>query len=209
MIDVGLVGFGLAGKTFHAPIISAVDGLRLAAIVQRSGSDAVKTYPDATILRSVPELLARETIRLVVVATPNSTHYEIARAALVARRHVVVDKPLTPTWKEGDALANLAREKRVLLSIYQNRRWDGDFLTVRKLIESWGNWSTLNRISTAIALSCGQQRGVRGMNPAVACSSIWEHISSTRQLCCSDRRRRSELTCAPSGLEPQLTTLSK
>jgi predicted dehydrogenase len=135
MIDVGLVGFGLAGKTFHAPILSAVDGLRLAAIVQRSGSDAVKTCPDASILRSVPELLARESIRLVVVATPNRTHYEIARAALAAGRHVVVDKPLTPTWKEGDALANLAREKRVLLSIYQNRRWDGDFLTVRKLIE--------------------------------------------------------------------------
>jgi predicted dehydrogenase len=135
MIDVGLIGFGVAGKAFHAPVISAVDGLRLAAIVERSRPDAAGAYPDAEIVGSVPELLARENIRLVVVATPNTTHYEIARDALRAGRHVVVDKPLTPSWREGEELARLAREQRVLLSVYQNRRWDGDFLTVRKLIE--------------------------------------------------------------------------
>src|SRR5437879_12820561 len=108
MIDVGLVGFGLAGRAFHAPVIHAVHGLRLAAIVQRSGNQASELYPDARIVRSVEELLAISDIRLVVIATPNDTHYSIAQQCLAAGRDAVVDKPLTSTLDEARGLARFA-----------------------------------------------------------------------------------------------------
>src|ERR1700747_3640468 len=119
MINVGLIGFGLAGRSFHAPVISAVPGLRLAAILQRTGDDAAKLYPDARIVRSVEELLAVPDVRLVVVATPNDTHHPIARQCLAAGRDVVVDKPLSTTLEEGLDLVDFARERGRLLTVYQ------------------------------------------------------------------------------------------
>src|SRR5690242_8367705 len=104
MIEVGLVGFGLAGRAFHAPVIRAVPGLHLAAIVQRSGSEAAEKYPDLRIVRSLEEMLAMPEIRLVVIATPNETHYLFARQCLAAGRDVVVDKPFTTTLKEAVSL---------------------------------------------------------------------------------------------------------
>src|SRR5467141_3716496 len=101
MINVGLIGFGLAGRAFHAPVIRAVHGLRLAAIVQRSGNEAAELYPDVRIVRSPEELLAISDIQLIVIATPNDTHYFLARQCLAAGRDVVVDKPLTPTLGEA------------------------------------------------------------------------------------------------------------
>ena len=91
MIEVGLVGFGLAGRAFHAPVIRAVPGLHLAAIVQRSGREAAEKYPGVRIVRSLDELLSISEIRLVVIATPNETHYSFARQCLEAGRDVVVD----------------------------------------------------------------------------------------------------------------------
>jgi scyllo-inositol 2-dehydrogenase (NADP+) len=136
MINVGLIGFGLAGRAFHAPVIHAVHGLRLAAIVQRSGSDAAELYPDARIVRSIEELLAISDIRLVVIATPNDTHYSIARQCLAAGRDVVVDKPLTSTLDEAGDLVRFAQERGRLLTVYQNRRYDGDFQALRQIVTS-------------------------------------------------------------------------
>jgi predicted dehydrogenase len=136
MIDVGLIGFGLAGHAFHAPVIQAVSGLRLAAILQRSSSDAAELYPDARIVRSVEELLAIPEIRLVVIASPNDTHYPIARQCLAASRDVVVDKPFAPTLEEALDLVNFAQERGRLLTVYQNRRFDGDFQAVQQLVAS-------------------------------------------------------------------------
>jgi predicted dehydrogenase len=141
-IPVGLVGFGLAGRAFHAPVISRVAGLHLAAIVQRSGEQAAQAYPHARILRSFDELLALPEIRLVVIASPNDTHYEFARRALAAGRDVLVDKPFTPTLPEAVALVQLAKEKRRIVTVYQNRRYDGDFAAIRKLVAA----GTLGRI---------------------------------------------------------------
>ena len=134
MVNVGLVGFGFAGRTFHAPIISQVPGLRLRAIVQRTGDDAAAVYPSATVVRSLQELLGIEEIRLVVIATPNPSHYEIAKQCLLAGRNVVVDKPFTTTYAEADELVQLARQRRRLLTVYQNRRFDGDFRTIQELL---------------------------------------------------------------------------
>ncbi len=121
MIDVGLIGFGLAGRSFHAAVIHAVPGLRLAAIVQRSGNEAASLYPDARIVRSVEDLLAISDIRLVVIATPNDTHCHITEQCLDAGRDVVVDKPLAPTLDEALEMAKFARARGRLLTVYHFR----------------------------------------------------------------------------------------
>jgi predicted dehydrogenase len=136
MIAAGLIGFGLAGRAFHAPVIRAEPGLRLAAILQRGGDEAAKLYPDVRIVRSVEEMLAMSDIRLIVVATPNDTHHPIARQCLGADRDVVVDKPLATTLDEALDLVKFARERGRLLTVYQNRRYDGDFQAVQQLVAS-------------------------------------------------------------------------
>ena len=136
MIDVGLIGFGLAGRSFHAPVIRAVPGLRLAAILQRSGNEAAAQYPDVRIVRTLDELLAIKEIRLVVVATPNDSHYPIARQCLDAGRDVLVDKPLTTTLEKAIALVEFAKKQGRLLTVYQNRRYDGDFQAIVQLVAS-------------------------------------------------------------------------
>src|ERR1700674_448889 len=136
MINVGLIGFGLAGRSFHAPVIHAVPGLKLAAILQRSGDEAARLYPDARVVRSVEELLAMSDTRLIVVATPNDTHHPIARQCLAADRDVVVDKPLASTLGEALDLVKFAQERGRLLTVYQNRRYDGDFQAVQQLVAS-------------------------------------------------------------------------
>ncbi|HEX4652200.1 MAG TPA: Gfo/Idh/MocA family oxidoreductase [Granulicella sp.] len=132
-IKVAVIGFGLAGRVFHAPFVSAVPGLKLASIVQRKGDEAAKAYPEATILRSFEEALASEA-ELIVVGTPNETHYTLAKQALEAGKHVVVDKPFAATGEEARTLVDLAAKKKRVLAPFQNRRWDGDFLTVRDVL---------------------------------------------------------------------------
>jgi scyllo-inositol 2-dehydrogenase (NADP+) len=142
MIEVGLIGFGLAGKAFHAPVIRAVPGLHLAAILQRSGSDTAERYPDVRIVRSLGELLAIKEIQLIVIATPNDTHYPIARECLADGRDVIVDKPFATTLQEANSLVQLAKASGRLVTVYQNRRYDGDFEAIRQLVAA----GTLGRI---------------------------------------------------------------
>jgi len=136
MVRVGLIGFGLAGQAFHAPVIRGVPGMELACILERRGSKAQKRYPTVRVARTIEELLADETIRLCAVATPNDSHFELARACLLAGRDVVVDKPFTPTLAESEELVRLAASRGRLLTVYQDRRWDGDFLTARRIVGS-------------------------------------------------------------------------
>lgn len=136
MINVGLVGFGFAGRVFHAPIISAVAGLELRAILQRSSNEAALCYPKAQIVRSMDELLAIDEIKLVVIATPNASHYPLARQCLLAGRDVVVDKPFTTSYREAAELVDLAKQRGQLLTVYQNLRCNGDFRTIRRLVQS-------------------------------------------------------------------------
>jgi predicted dehydrogenase len=133
-VGVAVVGFGLAGRVFHAPFVSAVPGLRLEAIVQRKGDEAAKAYPKTRILRSFEEAIRDPAVQLVVVATPNETHYDLAKRALGAGKHVVVDKPFAATSIQAKELWELAWEKGVVLAPFHNRRWDGDFLTVCSLL---------------------------------------------------------------------------
>lgn len=135
-IQVGLVGYGFASKTFHAPLIAATPGLALAAI---SSSDAAKVHADFAgmdVETTAQALFARDDIELVVIPTPNETHFPLAKAALTAGKHVVVDKPFTITHGEGRLLKGHAEAAGKLLSVFHNRRWDSDFLTLRELLES-------------------------------------------------------------------------
>jgi len=134
MIRVGLVGFGLAGRVFHAPLISSVDGLELAAEMERSSDQAAERYPGIKTYRSLESMLADDSLGLIVVATPNATHFPIARQILEAGRNLVVDKPTAVTSAEIAELIELATQQNSLLIPFHNRRWDSDFKTLSKLI---------------------------------------------------------------------------
>ena len=134
-IRTGVVGYGLGGRVFHAPFVSAVAALELTAIVQRTGNSASEAYPDTPLLRSFDELLASD-VELVCISTPSNTHYPLSKQALLAGKHVVCDKPVTVTSAEAQDLEQTAKAQGVLLLPFQNRRWDGDFLTLKSLIES-------------------------------------------------------------------------
>ena len=137
-LRVALVGYGLAGSVFHAPLIAATDGLALDTVVTSSPErqeQARAEFPEIRVEASPDRLWARaDELDLVVIASPNKTHVPLARAALEAGLAVVVDKPIAGTAAEARALAKLAAERSLVLSVFQNRRWDNDFLTLRKLI---------------------------------------------------------------------------
>jgi len=134
MIRVGLIGFGLAGQAFHAPVILGVPEMELACILERHGSRAKERYPKVRVARTLDEMLSDKTIGLCVVATPNDSHFSYTKACLEAGRDVVVDKPFTPTLAEAEQLVRLAAERGRLVTVYQDRRWDGVFRTVKKLL---------------------------------------------------------------------------
>jgi len=133
MIRVGLVGYGMAGRVFHAPVISAVEGLELAAVVERHSRNAEAAYPGVTTYSSLEDMLKDETIQLVVVATPNTSHAALALQALAAGRHVVVDKPVGISVKEVEGLVAASGPGHFMIP-FHNRRWDSDFQTLRKLL---------------------------------------------------------------------------
>lgn len=133
-IKTGLAAYGMSGQVFHAPFISTNPHFELTAVAERSKNLAQDRYPDARIVRSFDELLGVDELDLVVVNTPDITHYDYARRALLAGKHVIVEKPFTTTVEEAEELVALAAERGLTLSVYQNRRWDGDFLTVRQVL---------------------------------------------------------------------------
>ncbi|MEV4441537.1 Gfo/Idh/MocA family oxidoreductase, partial [Streptomyces sp. NPDC049577] len=135
---VGLIGYGLAGSVFHAPLVAATDGLVLDTVVTSNPGrreQAAAEHPGVRTVEETDELFARAgELDLVVIASPNRTHVPLARAALEAGLAVVVDKPLAATAAEAEELAALAGRRNLLLSAFQNRRWDNDFRTVAKLV---------------------------------------------------------------------------
>jgi len=138
-IRVALLGYGLAGAVFHAPLIASVEGLELAAIVthdEERRARARRDHPNAALLGSPEEVWERVgDLDLVIVAAANRAHVPLARSSIEAGLAVVVDKPLAASAGEGRSLVRDARERGVMLTVFQNRRWDGDFLTVRGLLE--------------------------------------------------------------------------
>lgn len=134
-IRVGLLGYGLAGSVFHAPLIDAEPALELAAVVSSRGDDIAKDWPGVAILPDVEAMLSLPDIDLVVVATPNEWHCPHARLALEAGKHVVIDKPFALDVEEADELIALAGRAGRLLSVFHNRRFDSGFLTLRRALD--------------------------------------------------------------------------
>lgn len=141
-IKTGLASFGMSGRIFHAPFISCNPHFELTAIVERTKELSKALYPKATIIRSFDELICQKELELIVINTPDATHFEYARKALEAGKHVIVEKPFTTTVIEAEILVEMAKEKGLTLAVYQNRRWDSDFLTVCEIIQQ----GTLGRL---------------------------------------------------------------
>ncbi|MER6999848.1 Gfo/Idh/MocA family oxidoreductase [Streptomyces sp. NPDC000410] len=150
-LRVGLVGYGLAGSVFHAPLIAATEGLALDTVVtsnEERREQARAEFPGVRFAATPEELWARaDELDLIVIASPNKTHVPIATAALKAGLPVVVDKPVAGTAAEARSLAGLAEERGLLLSVFQNRRWDNDFLTLRRLLAD-GELGTVQRFES-------------------------------------------------------------
>ncbi len=145
-IRAGIIGYGLAGSVFHAPLIAATDGIELAAIVSRDAErirQARATYPGIAVFETAEELLDSGNVDVAVITTPNTTHAPIAHEAIARGIAVVVDKPLAVGVDEAATLIEAARAADVLLTVFQNRRWDGDFLTIAHLVAA----GTLGKIA--------------------------------------------------------------
>jgi scyllo-inositol 2-dehydrogenase (NADP+) len=133
-IRVGLVGYGFASKTFHAPLIAGTAEMELAAVSSSDASKVHADWPSVQVVSDPQALFDDPTLQLIVIPTPNDTHFPLAKAALNAGKHAVVDKPFTVTLSQARELDALAKSKGLLLSVFHNRRWDSDFLTVKALL---------------------------------------------------------------------------
>ncbi|MCZ2154506.1 MAG: Gfo/Idh/MocA family oxidoreductase [Bryobacterales bacterium] len=133
-IRTGIVGYGLGARVFHAPFLAALDEFQITHFVQRSSNTAASAYPGARIVRSVEELVNLPDVDLVVITTSNSTHFSLAKLALEAGKHVIVDKPMCETLAQAEQLLQTARASGKVFSVYQNRRWDGDYRTVCEVV---------------------------------------------------------------------------
>lgn len=134
-VKVGLVSFGMSGLVFHAPLLHTNPRFDLCAVLERTKNEAKKYYPNINVYRTYDDLLADKNIELIVVNTPDHLHFEMAKKALEKGKHVVVEKPFTQKYEDAIELAELADKKNLVLSVFHNRRWDGDFMTVKKVVE--------------------------------------------------------------------------
>src|SRR6476660_631819 len=131
---VALAGYGFAGRIFHAPSLVITPGLSLTKVISSNPGRVLADLPGVEVVPNFDEALTNPEIELVVIATPNQSHFPLAQAALQAGKHVVVDKPFTITGSDAAELIRLAAEKERVLSVYQSRRWDGDFLSIKALL---------------------------------------------------------------------------
>ena len=134
-INTAILSFGMSGQVFHGPFIHLHPGFNFYAVWERTKNLAQEKYPGVKTYRDLDELLSDDAIELVIVNTPTYTHYEYAKKTLEANKHAIVEKAFTTTFAEAEELAALAKHKGKFLSVYQNRRWDSDFKTVKKVLD--------------------------------------------------------------------------
>lgn len=135
MIKTAILSFGMSGEIFHAPLLDAHPQFNLATVLERKTNKSKGKYPNVKVVQQIQEIVEDGEIELVVVNTPNSTHFEFCKMMLEAGKHVVVEKPFTNTFAEAQALIKIAAQHERILTVFQNRRWDGDFLTLKKVVD--------------------------------------------------------------------------
>lgn len=167
---VGLIGFGVAGRVFHAPLFAPA-GLELRAVMTSRAGEVAQRCPGVDVAADVDKVIGRDDVDLVVVATPNAEHVPIARRAIAAGKHVVIDKPFALTVAEADEMIAAAETKGVVLTAFQNRRWDADFLTIRRELDA-------GRIGEVLAYEARYDRfnptGLRtGAEPGPGAGLLW------------------------------------
>ena len=135
-ISTGLLSFGMSGRIFHAPFIHYHQGFVLRAVLERHDKKAAKSYPEVISYDSLDDIMDDQDIELLIINTPNDLHFEHARLALRAGKHVLVEKPASVTVKQLEELFALAENQHRHLMVYQNRRWDSDFQSVKQIVES-------------------------------------------------------------------------
>jgi scyllo-inositol 2-dehydrogenase (NADP+) len=136
ILRTGIIGYGMSGEVFHAPFIKFLEGYELCKVVSSNPEKVNKHFPQVEVISNVEQLLSDEHIDLIIITTPNTTHYSIAKQALLAGKHVVVEKPFVNYAKDAEELIEIAAKNNRVLSVFHNRRWDNDFLTVKQCIES-------------------------------------------------------------------------
>ncbi|SDK19122.1 oxidoreductase [Sediminibacillus albus] len=146
-VNVGLVGYGFSGAVFHAPLLKVSGQFEITKVLTSRFSEVGKDIGAVEVVDKLDEILDDKTIELVIITTPNTLHYDMAKRSLSAGKHVVLEKPMVLTSKEAQELIDLAKQNNLMLSVYQNRRWDSDFLTVKELIDN----ENLGTINTYIA----------------------------------------------------------
>ena len=135
IVKTGICSYGMSGKLFHAPFIDAHPGYELSAIVERNNNDSREKYPNTKLYRSVEELCADKDLQLIVVNTPTHLHFEQAKLVLESGKNMVIEKPFAVTVKEAEKLTALAQKNNLFISVYQNRRYDGDYRAVKAVID--------------------------------------------------------------------------
>ncbi|MBN1499334.1 MAG: Gfo/Idh/MocA family oxidoreductase [Spirochaetes bacterium] len=149
-IVTGLAGYGLSGRYFHAPFLASNSSFYTAAVFERTKEESKSDFPEAQIVRSFDELVSIDELELIVISTPNETHFPYVKKALEKGKHVVVEKPFTCTVSEADELISIASKTGKILTVYHNRRYDGDFMTVCKVIED-GSLGRIVEFDSAIS----------------------------------------------------------
>ncbi|HSH20855.1 MAG TPA: Gfo/Idh/MocA family oxidoreductase [Draconibacterium sp.] len=134
-VCTAIASFGMSGLVFHGPALKVNKGFKVVSILERSKNISKSMFPDVEIVRSYKDILENGNIELVIVNTPDKFHFEMARQALLYGKHIVVEKPVTLNSRQAAELVHIAREKELVFTVYQNRRWDGDFRTVQKILE--------------------------------------------------------------------------
>jgi scyllo-inositol 2-dehydrogenase (NADP+) len=134
-VVTGLFSYGMSGEVFHCPLLMAHQGFELRYVAERSSLKANQKYPSIKSVKDYKQILNDDTVELVVVNTPNASHFAFAKEALLAGKHVVVEKPFTVSSHEADELISIAQQNKRVLTVFQNRRWDGDFLTVQQVVK--------------------------------------------------------------------------
>jgi scyllo-inositol 2-dehydrogenase (NADP+) len=134
ILKVGLIGYGFSGAIFHAPLLEVLDCFEITKVLSSNPKKVQEDLGDIEVVSDIQNILQDSSIQLVIITTPNTLHFKMAKQSLLAGKHVVLEKPMVNTVAEAEQLISLAKERNLMLSVYQNRRWDNDFLTIKQLI---------------------------------------------------------------------------